>query len=311
MSAPHIQKSHGEDKALNKVIRLSLAAIIFGVFAAAGCGGPAGGESAGSRVLRVGAIPSEDATRMREAYGPLAAYLEKKLGLKVELFVATDYSSTIEAMRAGKLDIALFGPFSYVLAADKANVEAFAVEKVKGLTTYKSIVVTRPDSGINTLADLKGRTFAFVDPASTSGHLFPRAFMKKHGLEPEKDFKSTVFAGTHDAVELAVKNRKVDAGADSDKTYNKMKKEGLITDQDIKIIYQSDPIPGSPWAWRKDLPPALKDKIKDAFLAVDKEAPEALDRKKGQEAYVATTDAAYNIIRETAKILNLDLTKMK
>jgi phosphonate transport system substrate-binding protein len=225
--------------------------------------------------------------------------------------VATDYTGAIEAMRAGKLDIALFGPFSYVLAAEKANAEVFAVEKVNGATTYKSVIVTRPDSGINSLQDLRGRTFAFVDPASTSGHLFPRSFLKKNSIDPDKEFKSVVFAGTHDAVELAVKNRKVDAGADSNKTYNKMKKEGLISDQDIKIIYESDPIPGSPWAWRKDLPPELKTKIKDAFLAMDKDAPDVFDKKKGQEAYVAFSDAEYNVVRETAKILNLDLTKLK
>lgn len=286
--------------------------LIIGMVVLAGCGSsPGTANVAQPQVLRVGTIPSEDATRMREAYKPLAAYLEKKLGMKVDLFVATDYTGAIEAMRAGKLDIALFGPFSYVLAADKANAEVFAVEKVNGATTYKSIIVTRPDSGINSLQDLKGRTFAFVDPASTSGHLFPRAFMKKQSIEPDKDFKSLVFAGTHDAVELAVKNRKVDAGADSNKTYNKMKKEGLISDQDIKIIFESDPIPSSPWAWRKDLPAELKAKIKEAFLNMDKEAPDAFDKKKGQEAYLASTDDAYNVVRETAKILNLDLTKMK
>jgi phosphonate transport system substrate-binding protein len=135
--------------------------------------------------------------------------------------------------------------------------------------------------------------------------------LKKNNIDPDKEFKSVVFAGTHDAVELAVKNKKVDAGADSNKTYNKMKKEGLISDQDIKIIYESDPIPGSPWAWRKDLSPELKTRIKDAFLAMDKEAPEAFDKKKGQEEYVAFSDAEYDVVRETAKILNLDLSKLK
>ena len=286
--------------------------LILGTFALAGCGSASGPVNVTQpQVLRVGATPAEDATRMREAYRPLIAHLEKKLGMKVELFVGSDYTATIEAMRAGKLDIALFGPFSYVLAAEKANAEVFAVEKAGGVTTYRSIVVTRPDSDINTLQDLKGHTFAFVDPASTSGHLFPRAFLKKNGIDPEKDFKSMVFAGTHDAVEMSVKNRKVDAGADSNKTYSKMKKEGLISDQDIKIIYESDPIPSSPWTWRKDLSPELKARIKDAFLNMAKEAPEVLDSKRGVEGYVTFSDAEYNVVREVAKILNLDLTKMK
>ncbi|WP_094604142.1 phosphonate ABC transporter substrate-binding protein [Sporomusa silvacetica] len=263
------------------------------------------------KVLRVGAIPAEDAQKTREAYKALTNYLEKKTGLPVELFVATDYSGVIEAMRGGKLDIAYFGPFSYVLAADKANAEAYAVEKRKGSgTSYKSLVITSPDSGIEKLADIKGRTYAFVDPASTSGNLIPRSFYKKNDIDPDKDFKSVVYAGGHDAAALAVKNHKVDAASMDDITYSNMKEKNLISDQDIKIIYQSDPIPGSVWAWRKDLPDTLKGTIKQAFLEVAKEDPAALSAYGGKvEDYAPANDADYNVIRETAKILNLDLSK--
>jgi len=263
------------------------------------------------KVLRVGAIPAEDAQKTREAYKALTNYLEKKTGLPVELFVATDYSGVIEAMRGGKLDIAYFGPFSYVLAADKANAEAYAVEKRQGSgTSYKSLVITSPNSGIEKLADIKGRTYAFVDPASTSGNLIPRSFYKQNGIDPDKDFKSVVYAGGHDAAALAVKNHKVDAASMDDITYSNMKEKNLISDQDIKIIYQSDPIPGSVWAWRKDLPETLKGTIKQAFLEVAKEDPAALSAYGGKvEDYAPANDADYNVIRETAKILNLDLSK--
>ena len=166
------------------------------------------------KVLRVGAIPAEDAQKTRDAYKPLTSYLEKKTGMQVELFVATDYSGVVEAMRSGKLDIAYFGPFSYILAADKAGAEAFTVEVRKGSgTSYKSIVITSPDSGINKLEDVKGHTYAFVDPASTSGNLIPRSFYKKNNIDPDKDFKTVVYAGGHDAAALAVKNHKVDAAS--------------------------------------------------------------------------------------------------
>lgn len=298
-------------------IAVVLGIVIFALTAVlAGCGGkaekPAAAPAAPElKVLRVGAIPAEDAQKTRESYKALAGYLQKKTGLPVEIFVATDYSGVIEAMRAGKLDIAMFGPFSYVLAADKAGAEAFAVEIRKGTgTSYKSIVVANPEAGINSLEDLKGHTFAFVDPASTSGNLIPRSIMKSKGINPEKDFKSVVYAGGHDAAELAVKNRKVDAAADDDITYNQMKEKGLLTDKDVKIIFTSDPIPGSPWAWRKDLPADLKLKIKDAFMSVAKEDQSALSAYGGKvEGYADTKDANYNIIRETAKILNLDLNK--
>ncbi|TWH45546.1 phosphonate transport system substrate-binding protein [Sporomusa sp. KB1] len=280
----------------------------------AGCGSDAKNTAqpvTEMKVLRVGAIPAEDAQKTREAYKALTDYLAKKTGLPVELFVATDYSGVIEAMRGGKLDIAYFGPFSYVLAADKANAEAYAVEKRKGSgTSYKSLVITSPNSGIEKLADIKGRTYAFVDPASTSGNLIPRSIYKKNDIDPDKDFKSVVYAGGHDAAALAVKNHKVDAASMDDITYSNMKEKNLISDQDIKIIYQSDPIPGSVWAWRKDLPETVKETIKQAFLEVAKEDPAALSAYGGKvEDYAPAKDADYNVIRETAKILNLDLSK--
>lgn len=264
-------------------------------------------------VLRVGAIPAEDSEKIREAYQPLVNHLSKKLGMKVELFVATDYSGVIEAMRAGKLDIALFGPFSYVLAVEKANAEAFAVEKRRvGGTTYKSIIITHPESGINSLQDLKGRSFAFVDPASTSGNLFPRYFLKKNNIDPDKDFKNLIYSGNHTAVELAVKNRKVDAGADSSRTYSNLKSQGAISDQDVKIIYESDPIPASPWAWRKDLPEHLKSQIRSAILNLAQEEPQAMNKSDPTiEGYAEAKDSDYDVVRETTKILNLDLNKMK
>lgn len=285
-------------------------------FLAAGCGGKQEAANpaqapASETVLRIGAIPAEDAQKQRDAYAPLVSYLEKKTGMKAELFVATDYSGVIEAMRSGKLDIALYGPFSYILAADKANCEAFVVEVRKGSgTSYKSLITTHPDSGINTLADLKGRTFSFVDPASTSGNLIPRSYFQKNNIDPDKDFKSVVYSGGHDASALAVKNRKVDAGAFDDITYNNMKEQGLISDQDIKIVFSSDPIPGSVWGWRKDLSADLKAKIKEAFLKVAEENPDALSAYGGKvEGYVETTDDKYDVIRDTAQILNLDLSK--
>lgn len=260
-----------------------------------------------TKVLRVGAIPSEDSQKVRAAYKPLVDYLEKQTGMKVELFVATDYSGVIEAMRSGKLDVAYFGPFSYIMAADKANAEAFAVEQKKDSgTSYRSIVITSPESGINSLEDLKGHSFAFVDPASTSGNLVPRSFLKKKGIDPDQDFKSVIYAGGHDACELAVKNHKVDAAADADDNYDLMKANGLISDKDIKVIFTSDPIPNSPWAWRKDLPSDLKAKIKTAFLNMAQNDPNGMGKiGKGIEQYVETNDAAYNGIREIAKIMNI------
>ncbi len=289
--------------------------ILLAIFALAlaGCSGSqnTAKPAAEMKILRVGAIPSEDGLKTREMYKPLMSYLEKKTGMPIELFVATDYSGVIEAMRSGRLDIAYFGPFSYILAVDKSGAEAFVVENRKiGGISYRSLVVTNPNTGIEKLEDVKGHTYAFVDPASTSGNLIPRSFYRKFNIDPDKDFKSVVYAGGHDAAALAVINRKVDAASMDDITYNRMKEQGLITDQNFKIVFRSDPIPGSPWAWRKDLPDDLKAKIKAAFLNLDKEDPEGLKAYGGSVAsYKETDDSVYNVIRETAKILNLDLSK--
>ncbi|MCL6559561.1 MAG: phosphonate ABC transporter substrate-binding protein [Firmicutes bacterium] len=274
--------------------------------------GQQAGASQEIKVLRMGLIPAEDSQKMLESYKPLIAHLEKKIGIKIEPFAATDYSGVIEAMRSGKVDFAWFGPFSYILAAEKANAEAFAVEVREGTGAYyKSIIVAHRDSGIKTLEDIKGKDFAFVDPASTSGNLFPRAQFKKLGIDPEKDFKSVVYAGGHDAAELAVKNKKVHAAADDDITYNLMVKQGLISPDEIKIIWESEPIPGSPLAYRKDLPEEIKKKIKDAVINVHKEDPAAMGGIGKVLRYDETNDANYNVIREVARVLNLDLSKKK
>ncbi|MCL6560141.1 MAG: phosphonate ABC transporter substrate-binding protein [Firmicutes bacterium] len=298
-----------------------LATLAVSMLLVTGCGGgkenersnpPADKQNAEMKVLKMGLIPAEDQEEMMKRFGSTIAYLEKKLGIKVEPFMATDYSGVIEAMRSKKIDVAFFGPFSYVLAADVANAEAFAVGvRSNGKSTYQSIIVAHKDSGIKTLNDLRGKDFVFVDPASTSGNLFPRVMLKKAGIDPEKDFKSVTYAGGHDAVELAIKNRKVPAGADNDITYEKMVKEGLISPEENIIIAKSDPIPGSPIAWRKDLPEDLKQKIKQAFLNMHNEDPQALSGYGEIIRYDEARDSDYNIIRETAKILNLDLKKMK
>jgi phosphonate transport system substrate-binding protein len=298
-----------------------LATLAVSILFVTGCGGgkenersnpPADKQNAEMKVLKMGLIPAEDQEEMMKRFGSTIAYLEKKLGIKVEPFMATDYSGVIEAMRSKKIDVAFFGPFSYVLAADVANAEAFAVGvRSNGKSTYQSIIVAHKDSGIKTLNDLRGKDFVFVDPASTSGNLFPRVMLKKAGIDPEKDFKSVTYAGGHDAVELAIKNRKVPAGADNDITYEKMVKEGLISPEENIIIAKSDPIPGSPIAWRKDLPEDLKQKIKQAFLNMHNEDPQAVSGYGEIIRYDEARDSDYNIIRETAKILNLDLKKMK
>ena len=139
-----------------------------------------------AETLTIGLIPSEDPRVMSTEYKPLIDYLANALGMEVKPFVATDYNGVIEALRSKKLDVAMLGPFSYVLATTVADVEAFAIpETGKAGVSYHAVIIARKDRGFRSLSDLKGRNFAFVDPSSTSGHLFPKAALVKLGHDPD------------------------------------------------------------------------------------------------------------------------------
>ncbi len=283
------------------------------LLAAAAIGAPMTSFSTGARaqsVLTVGLIPSEDSRAMIANSQAMMDMLSKALGMPVKPFVAADYNGVIEALRSRRLDVAYLGPFSYVLGATIADIEAFAVAETKkaGRTSYRSLVITNKASGIKTVNDLKGKTFAFVDPSSTSGHLFPKAGLMKAGFNTDKDFSRVLFSGSHDSNAIAVQNRKVDAAAIADRILDAAIAKGLAKREDIHVVWESDPIPESPTVWRKDLPADLKKRVQAAFLEV-KDIPWS---DQGMlNGFKPTNDAAYDVIRDTAKLLNLDLRKMK
>ncbi len=260
--------------------------------------------------IRVGLIPSEDSRAMLASSQQLLDALEKNLGMKVKGFVAADYNGVIEAMRSGHVEVAYLGPFSYVLGTTVANIEAFATAETSksSRTFYHSQIITRKDSGIKDIKDLKGKTFAFVDPSSTSGHLFPKAGLIKLGIDPDTYFGRVLFTGSHDANALAVANKRIDAATIADRIFDAAVQKNLVKREDIHVVWSSDPIPESPTVWRKNLSPELKAKIKAAFLNI-RDITWADQGKLNR--FVETNDAAYDVIRDTAKALNLDLKKMK
>lgn len=270
----------------------------------------AGAAMAQAKELRVGLIPSEDAQAMMRASQQVMEQLAAKTGLKVRPFVANDYNGVIEAMRSGKLDVAYLGPFSYVLASQLANAEAFAipVAKKSGKSSYQSIIITRKDKGPDSVAKLQGKTFAFVDPSSASGHLFPKAGLKGEGVDTDKYFSRVIFSGSHDASILAVANGKVEAASVADPIFQNAIAKGLVKGEDFQVIWRSQEIPESPMAWRKDLDAGTKQKVA-AALAEIKGLPWG-DRGE-LNGFAATNDQAYDVVRQTAKALNLDLGKMK
>lgn len=265
-----------------------------------------------ARDLVMGLIPAENNEEMIKTFEPMRAYMEKKLHQKVKLFTATDYAGVVEAMRKKRIDIAWFGPLSYYLAEMEAGAEAFAVGIREGSDspTYKSLMVAPCDSGIKSIADLKGKSVAFVNPASTSGGLMPTYMVKRAtGMMPEQYFGKFTYAGSHDAAELAVKNHTVDAAADNDITYGNMLSKGLITKESNCIIAESTPLPGSPLVYRGDLDKKLKAEIKDVILNAHKDIQVTGYGKISH--YVAVTPADYQSIRDMVKELGLKKDQLK
>lgn len=279
----------------------------------AGCGG---GSGAGAQddngmpdPLVLGLIPAEDNQEVLRQFEPLVAYLSEELGVEVEPYTATDYSGIIEAMRSGKVDVAWFGPLSYVLAEDVAGAEAVAVpyEKEGEEPTYKSIILTQADNDeIQSLEDIEGKTFSFVDPSSTSGYLYPQKMLKDAGVDPEKDLGESRFAGGHDASILAIQNGDVEAGASWDGQLDEMVKAGVADRDKLKIVDTSDPIPKDPIAVRGDLPEDVKKQIKQVFLSV---TPETVGEEsigsEGAVGYQEVSDKNYDPVRKLVDELKL------
>jgi phosphonate transport system substrate-binding protein len=257
--------------------------------------------------LRVALLPDENAATLIQNAQPLKIYLEKLLNKQIELVVTTDYSSMIEAMRFGRIEVAYFGPFSYVLAKSRApEIEPFAVGIEKGKPFYNSIIIAQAGGPVATLADIKGKNFGYGDQASTSSHLMPRAFLQKNGLMGGKDYR-VVHLGTHDAVARAVQNGQVHAGALSKAIYENLIARKTVDETKLKVLAITPPIPNYPMVMQGSLAPELKDAIRKAFIECkDREVLKAFRA----EGFAATDDKAYDILRETAKILNLDLGKM-
>jgi phosphonate transport system substrate-binding protein len=265
-----------------------------------------GAPEADPGTLKVALLPDENASTVIKNNQPLKKYLEEKLGKKIELVVTTDYSSMIEAMRHGRIDVAYFGPLSYVLAKSKSDIEPFAALERKGSTTYQGVIVANAAAGIKSLKDIKGKNMAFGDPASTSSHLIPKSLLAAQGLEAKKDYQEH-FVGAHDAVALTVQTGKADAGGLSKTIFESLVARGVIKPDKVKVVAESKPFPEYPWVLRSNLKPELKKQIASAFLGIkDKTVLKAFKA----DGFAPITDRDYNVVRDLAHMLNVDLSKI-
>ncbi|MGO9119185.1 MAG: phosphate/phosphite/phosphonate ABC transporter substrate-binding protein [Desulfomonilaceae bacterium] len=258
------------------------------------------------QTLKVALLPDENASTIIKKNQALKDYLKEKLGKDIELIVTTDYSSMIEAMRHYRIDVAYFGPLSYVLAKQKSDIEPFVAVQRGGSTTYQGVIVANGSSGITRIEDIKGKNMVYGDQASTSSHLIPKSMLAEKGLKAKEDYNEH-FVGAHDVVALTVQNGRADAGGLSKTIFQSLVERKTIDPQKVKVIAESKPFPEYPWAMRSDLNPALKEKIRQAFLQIkDKQILEAFKA----DGFAAISDKDYDVVRELSRVLNVDLSKI-
>ena len=274
----------------------------------------AASPSMAAEKLRFGLLPAEDALEMVRQFQGIADHVSKSIGMESEIFVSQSYNALIEAMEAGKIDVAYLGGGTYVAAYLKGfGVVPIVVAKMHGRTYYKSCIITKADSGLQTLSDLKGKKFAFVTPTSTSGGVGPRFYLNKNGIDPEKDFEKLIYAGKHDAVFLAVKNGKVDAGAVGDVYFSRWKERGILkfeqwdepndtmVNGDLRIL-GCQKVPGTPMVARTALG---KDKIETMTKAYLNLPYGALDKLRFwgvTEGFIRTSHAFYEDLLQMKKM---------
>jgi phosphonate transport system substrate-binding protein len=241
---------------------MSVALIGFGAFSHA------------QQVFRVTTIPEEAATEQIRKFTPLAKYLERELGMKVEFTPVNDYPAAVEAMVSKKVDLVWFGGFTFVQANVRSGGKVLPIAQRVEDEKFNSVFITQTNSGIKKLEDLKGKQVSFGSQSSTSGHLMPRSFLLQAGLDPDKDFKRVAYSGAHDATIASVVSGKVDAAALDITVWRKFVSENKVDTKAVDVFYTTPPFYNYNWAVHADMPAALRDKVMQALLKLSPATPE-------------------------------------
>ena len=221
-------------------------------------------------------VPSGDTQQILSGAEKLDALLAQQ-GIYIKSSIATSYAAAIESLCAGQVDAAALATLAYVLAHDKCGVEVIVTSIRRGSATYNGQILVGTDTGIETVADLKGKRFAFTDPASTSGYLYAAALLKANGVDPATDLAEAVFAGSHNAAALAVYNGQVDGAATYVDVRNGLESTFPDIKEKTKVIAQTEPIPNDTISVNKEMPAEVKDAFQQALLAV-------MDTEEGKAA---------------------------
>jgi phosphonate transport system substrate-binding protein len=258
--------------------------------------------------LNVALLPDEAAAKIIQDNQGLKDILEKNLGKKVKLHVLTNYAAMIEAVRAKNIDLAYFGPLSYCIAKEKCDITCFAAKLKDGHGTYRSILIANKEAGVNSFADIKGKKFAYGDVASTSSHLMPKyTLFKQANLREKRDYEE-VFLGKHDVVAINVQAGNVAAGGLNEFIYTGMIERGKLDPAKIVVLGYSDAWPDYPWVYQNDLKPELREQLRKTFLEM---TDAAVLKPLKADGFKAMTDADYDVIRRSAKELDINLGRLE
>ncbi len=247
--------------------------LFFAIATAAALSAVSLGAAHAQNVLRVSAIPDESPTELQRKFAPLGRYLERELGMKVSWTPVNDYPAVVEALAAKKLDLAWLGGVTFVQARLRTGNAIPIVQRAED-EKFTSKIIASAGSGINRIADLKGKNFAFGSPSSTSGHLMPRHFLKVNGIDAAKDLRRIAFSGAHDATAAWVESGRVEAGALNASVWEKLVEQKKVDTAKVKVIYTTPPYYDYNWTVRGDLDPAVVKKLTAAFLKLDRSNPE-------------------------------------
>jgi phosphonate transport system substrate-binding protein len=263
----------------------------------------ASGLHSQNKPLRVGMIPDAGATAASvQEKAPLQAYLSKAIGREVELIIPTNYNATVEALGNGSLDFAYLGGLTFIKAHAQFGVVPL-VQRASDLQ-FHSLFITGVNSNINSLKDLKGKTFAFGDINSTSGHLMPFAELKQAGIDADADLHFR-YTGSHPATAKAVESGAVDAGALDETVYNSMIAEGKLDKTKVRVFYTSKPFVDYVWVARKDIDSAMQEKLAQAFTRLKEGQDDAILKILRGKSFVRANNQEYDALRAIAQQLKM------
>ncbi|WP_043310751.1 putative selenate ABC transporter substrate-binding protein [Pseudomonas sp. ML96] len=256
-------------------------------------------------VLKVSAIPDEAPTELLRKFKPLGEYLEQQLGMKVEFVPVADYPAVVEALATDRLDMAWLGGFTFVQVRLKTGNAIPLVQREQDAQFTSKFITANPD--VKSLADLKGKTFAFGSISSTSGSLMPRYFMLKDGIKPESYFSRIGYSGAHDATAAWVQAGKVDGGVLNASVWDKLVAAGKVDTNKVKVFATTPAYYDYNWTVRGTLDPVLAEKIKKAFLALDPANPQhkAILDLQAASRFIETKPENYKGIEDAARAADL------